>query len=156
MTAASETDSIRIRPMTPADLDVMYPYEVEMFGSEAWSKQSYLEEIADTELRDYIVAERGEILGSAGLMTVGETAQILTVAVLPPQRRQGIGRILVRALVDLARGRLAEELLLEVRIDNDGAKKLYEDEGFSVLSVRRGYYDHGRVDALVMRLGLTN
>jgi ribosomal-protein-alanine N-acetyltransferase len=145
--------------MRLADLDVLMRYEDEMFGSEAWSRQSYIDELADTELRDYLVAEgtgggTGVVLGSGGLMTIAETAQILTVGVLPNARRQGIGSLLVRALVARARERRADEVLLEVRVDNDAAKKLYESEGFTTLGLRRGYYEHGRVDALTMRLGL--
>jgi ribosomal-protein-alanine N-acetyltransferase len=153
---SSQVDNVRLRLMTAADLDVLMPFEQLMFGTESWSRQGYLDELADTELRDYLVAElvTGELLGSGGLMTIGETAQILTVGVLPNARRRGVGRILVRALVELARQRLADEVLLEVRIDNDPAKKLYESEGFAILGLRRGYYEHGRVDAVTMRLAL--
>jgi len=145
-----------LRPMTVADIDLVLPYEDVMFGTEAWSRAAYLEEIADTELRYYLVAEAdgGEILGDGGLLTIAETAQIVTVGVLPHARRQGVGRILVRALIDEARRRRADEVLLEVRVDNDAAQKLYESEGFSAIGTRKGYYDHGRVDAVVMRLGL--
>jgi ribosomal-protein-alanine N-acetyltransferase len=147
--------------MRLADLDVLMRYEDEMFGSEAWSRQSYIDELADTELRDYLVAEgtgggAGVVLGSGGLMTIAETAQILTVGVLPNARRQGIGSLLVRALVARARERHADEVLLEVRVDNEAAKKLYASEGFADLGLRRGYYEHGRVDALTMRLGLAD
>jgi ribosomal-protein-alanine N-acetyltransferase len=145
-----------LRPMTVADVDVLLPYEEVMFGTEAWSRDAYLEEITDTELRYYLVAESdsGEILGDGGLLTVAETAQIVTVGVVPHARRLGVGRFLVRALVDEARRRQAEEVLLEVRVDNDAAQKLYESEGFSVIGTRKGYYDRGRVDAVVMRLGI--
>jgi len=147
---------MKLRPMTVADIDLVLPYEDVMFGTEAWSRAAYLEEIADTELRYYLVAEAdgGEILGDGGLLTIAETAQIVTVGVLPHARRQGVGRILVRALIDEARRRRADEVLLEVRVDNDAAQKLYESEGFSAIGTRKGYYDHGRVDAVVMRLGL--
>jgi [ribosomal protein S18]-alanine N-acetyltransferase len=139
--------------MVPADLDVLLPYEDVMFGTEAWSRKSYLEELADTELRHYLVAvdPAGELLGSAGLMTIAETAQILTVGVLPHARRRGIGQLLVAALVTEARRRRASEVLLEVRIDNSAARSLYESAGFAVLGVRRGYYENGRVDAVTMR-----
>ena len=79
------------------------------------------------------------------------TAQILTVGVLPAARRRGIATLLVRALIVVARERQAVEVLLEVRMDNDGARKLYENEGFVTIGTRRGYYDRGRVDAVVMR-----
>jgi ribosomal-protein-alanine N-acetyltransferase len=57
--------------------------------------------------------------------------------------------------VDEARRRQADEVLLEVRVDNEAAQKLYDSEGFSMIGIRKGYYDHGRVDAVVMRLGLS-
>ncbi len=142
--------------MRAADLDVLLPHEQAMFGSEAWSRESYLDELADTELRYYLVAENadGVLLGSGGLMTIGETAQILTVGVLPAARRYGLGRALVRALVTEARRRGASEVLLEVREDNLAARKLYEAEGFANLGRRRGYYDRGRVDAVTMRYAI--
>jgi ribosomal-protein-alanine N-acetyltransferase len=154
--------AIRLRPMRTADLDVLMPYEQQMFGPEAWSRQGYLDELADTRLRYYIVAEStgagtaggARLLGTGGLLTIGETAQILTVGVLPPARRRGVGRLLVRELVAEARRRRAEEVLLEVREDNEPARRLYASEGFEVLGRRRGYYEQGRVDAVTMRFPL--
>jgi ribosomal-protein-alanine N-acetyltransferase len=150
--------SVRVRPMRVADLDAVMPFEDQMFGPESWSRQAYLDELADTELRYYIVAERAErsdpsggLLGTAGLLTIGETAQILTIGVLPAARRNGVGRLLVRALVAEARRRRATEVLLEVREDNHAAQRLYAGEGFTVLGKRRGYYEQGRVDAITMR-----
>jgi ribosomal-protein-alanine N-acetyltransferase len=155
--------AIRVRPMRVADLDAVMPFEQQMFGPEAWSRQGYLDELADTQLRYYIVAEAvaeqaerpdtaaGGLLGTAGLLTVGETAQILTIGVLPAARRKGVGRLLVRALVAEARRRRATEVLLEVREDNRAAQRLYAGEGFTVLGKRRGYYEQGRVDAVTMR-----
>ena len=146
---------ITLRPMRTADLDVLLPYEDEVFGTEAWSRRSYLDELADTELRHYLVAERnGSVVGSAGLLAIGETAQILTVGVLPAARRQGVGERLVQALVAEAGRRRAAEVLLEVRIDNAAARQLYEKLGFEVIGIRRGYYDLGRVDAVTMRHAL--
>lgn len=164
-------EEVRLRPMRAADLDALMPFEQQMFGPEAWSRQSYLDELADTELRYYLVAEtagtarpaetagtaqiagtgRRELLGTGGLLTIGETAQILTVGVLPAARRRGVGRLLVRALVAEARRRRAEEVLLEVREDNVAAQRLYAGEGFTVLGTRRGYYEQGLVDAVTMR-----
>jgi ribosomal-protein-alanine N-acetyltransferase len=144
---------VRLRPMRIADLDALMPFEQQLFGPEAWSRQAYLDELADTELRYYIVAEAVDhrLLGTAGLLTIGETAQILTVGVLPAARRNGVGRLLVRALIGEARRRRATEVLLEVREDNDAAQRLYAGEGFAVLGKRRGYYEQGRVDAITMR-----
>ncbi|MFL6164032.1 MAG: tRNA (adenosine(37)-N6)-threonylcarbamoyltransferase complex dimerization subunit type 1 TsaB [Jatrophihabitantaceae bacterium] len=147
--------AITLRPMRTADLDALLPHEQDLFGSESWSRQGYLDELSDTELRHYLVAEQdGTVVGSAGLLTIGETAQIVTVGVLPAARRQGVGGRLIRALVAEAARRRASEVLLEVRIDNAAARQLYAKLGFEVIGTRRGYYDQGRVDAVVMRRGL--
>ena len=42
-------------------------------------------------------------------------------------------------------------MMLEVRADNVPARALYERRGYDVLNLRRGYYQPGNVDALVMR-----
>jgi [ribosomal protein S18]-alanine N-acetyltransferase len=39
-----------------------------------------------------------------------------------------------------------------VRADNETAARLYARFGFERIGVRRGYYQPGRVDAIVMRL----
>lgn len=163
------TPEVRLRPMRVADLDVLLRFEQEMFGPEVWSRRGYLEELADRKRRYYLVAEKvtekvtgtvveeasgapdSLLLGTGGLLTIDETAQILTLAVLPPARRTGVGRLLVRALIAEARRRCASEVLLEVREDNEPAQRLYATEGFTVLGRRRGYYEQGRVDAITMR-----
>lgn len=43
-------------------------------------------------------------------------------------------------------------MLLEVRVDNARAQRLYQRFGFEPIGLRRGYYQPGNVDALVMRL----
>src|SRR3954451_12246912 len=130
--------TVRLRRMTRADLDVLLPHEQVMFGTESWSRDSYLDELADTELRHYLVAEDegGQVLASAGLLTIAETAQIVTVGVLPAARRRGIARLLVRELLAEARRRQAQEVLLEVRMDNKPARRLYESQGFVPIGTR--------------------
>jgi ribosomal-protein-alanine N-acetyltransferase len=41
-------------------------------------------------------------------------------------------------------------MLLEVRSDNDDARRLYERMGFQTIATRRRYYSDGS-DALIMR-----
>ncbi|MEO6885372.1 MAG: ribosomal protein S18-alanine N-acetyltransferase [Jatrophihabitantaceae bacterium] len=139
--------------MTTEHIDALMPYERAMFGAEAWTSSSYRTELADTERRHYLAAVDvdGALLGWAGVMVIADSAEILTVGVIPDARRQGIAVRLVEDLLTEARKRGAVEAFLEVRIDNDGARQLYVHEGFAQVGARRGYYDHGRVDAVVMR-----
>jgi len=147
---------VRVVPLTAAHVDAFMPYETEMFGTEAWSRSSYLAELADTRQRHYVAAESedGELLGWAGVLLIGPDAEIMTVGVVPAARRQGIGRRLVADLLDHARERGAKQVFLEVRVDNAAALTLYESAGFDRLGVRRGYYGGGRVDGVTMRRAL--
>jgi [ribosomal protein S18]-alanine N-acetyltransferase len=142
--------------MTPAHVDALMPYEQGMFGTEAWSRNAYLGELADRRHRYYLAAEDtdGRLLGWAGILIVGATADILTVGVVPDARRRGIARRLVAALLAEATRRGVHECFLEVRTDNAAAIELYAREGFIEVGVRRGYYDAGRADAMVMRRAL--
>lgn len=147
------TPAVNIGPMTPAHIDALMPYEHTMFGAEAWTRSSYRAELADHRHRYYVAAESpdGALLGWAGVLVVGETADILTVGVVPAARRTGIARRLVDVLLAEAVRRGATQAFLEVRVDNDAARRLYVGAGFVELGLRRGYYDGGRIDAVTMR-----
>ncbi len=144
---------VDVVPMRVEHIDALMPYEQEMFGSEAWSADGYRDELADTRHRHYLAAvdEDGGLVGWAGLRVVADSAEILTVGVVPAARRLGIGARLLAMLLDEARRRDATEAFLEVRVDNTAAQKLYERARFVRVGTRRGYYDRGRVDAVVMR-----
>lgn len=143
--------------MTPTHLDSVMQYEDEMFGTEAWTRQSYAREIADRELRSYLAieSEAGDVLGWGGVMVVGPSAEILTIGVVPAARRRGLATDLLHALLDVARRRGAVECFLEVREDNEAARSFYAREGFEQLRVRRGYYANGRVHGIELRRDLT-
>ncbi|HEY7047001.1 MAG TPA: ribosomal protein S18-alanine N-acetyltransferase [Jatrophihabitantaceae bacterium] len=148
--------TVEVVPMTKAHIDALMPYEQEMFGPEAWTADGYRDELADKRNRYYLAAvdQDQALLGWAGVRVVADTAEILTVGVIPAARRHGIGARLLAMLLDEARRRGAVEAFLEVRVDNVGAQKLYERARFVQVGIRRGYYDGGRMDAVVMRRAL--
>jgi ribosomal-protein-alanine N-acetyltransferase len=149
--------TVTLLPMTAAHIDALMPFEREMFGTEAWTRNGYRAELADTRTRYYLAAEGadGTLLGWAGVMVIGHTAEILTVGVVPAARRSGIARAMIGTLLAEAIRRGAGEAFLEVRVDNAAARALYRSEGFEEVGLRRGYYDGGRVDAVTMRKRLT-
>ncbi|HEY2297262.1 MAG TPA: ribosomal protein S18-alanine N-acetyltransferase [Jatrophihabitans sp.] len=150
------SDALTIVPMTDVHVDRLMAHEQELFGTESWSPDSYRAEIADTRSRYYIAIENaaGALHGWAGLLIAGDQAEILTVGVTRAAQRRGLARRMLAALYDEAIRRGARELFLEVRVDNVAAISLYESEGFVQIAQRRGYYEHGRVDAAVMRRAL--
>ncbi len=88
------------------------------------------------------------------LRTVVDEAEILTLAVRPAARRQGLGRRLTDAAVEKARASGAERLFLDVAADNIAALALYTAAGFEAAGRRAGYYTRlaaPGVDALVLK-----
>lgn len=145
-----------LRRATAADLTAIMAIETEMFPDDAWSPSTMAAEIAG-EHGYYLVAEAedGAVDGYAGLLAPrdGGQADIQTIAVVDRARRRGLGRTLVRALLNEARRRGATEVFLEVRADNPGARALYEGMGFVEIAVRPRYYRRG-IDAVIMRLAV--
>ena len=82
----------------------------------------------------------------------GGEAEILTLAVAPPARGQGVGRGLLQAAIVRAHQLGAQAMFLEVGTENPAALALYAGLGFAKAGMRKGYY-HGK-DALVLRLPL--
>ena len=83
-----------------------------------------------------------------------DEAEILTIAVAPNARRQGLGRTLLLAAMHQAARQGAAAMFLEVSVANQPAQALYEAAGFRAVGRRRGYYSGGG-DALVLRATLT-
>ncbi|HSY16247.1 MAG TPA: ribosomal protein S18-alanine N-acetyltransferase [Jatrophihabitantaceae bacterium] len=159
MTAdATAGDGVSVVAMLPVHIDALMCFEREMFGAEAWSAQAYREELADRDHRSYVTAldSSGALVGWAGVRVLGADAEVLTVGVVPSARRAGIGRLLLGTLLAHAVERGAEQVFLEVRVDNPAALAMYENDGFARLGIRRGYYENGRVDAVTMRKGLVD
>jgi ribosomal-protein-alanine N-acetyltransferase len=143
-----------IRPLRWWDVESVVPVERELFGDTAWSPEVFWAELAQTRTRWYVVAEDedGTLLGYAGLLHNGAEGDVQTIAVAPAARRRGIGALLLRTLLAEAVRCGCTSMMLEVRADNAAAIALYESFGFERISVRRGYYQPGAVDAWVMRL----
>ena len=140
-----------IRQMTAADIPAVWKLECELFPVDAWPEQMFHDELSQTDTRRYWVAEQGgEIVGYCGLMCVLPLADVQTIAVVPACEGRGIGSALLAGLIEEARRRGAEDVLLEVRADNPRAQELYVRFGFERIHVRRRYYRDG-VDALIMR-----
>ena len=95
-----------------------------------------------------------DVVGGMLLARVAaDEAEILTLAVAPPARRQGRAAALLAAAAARARDAGARAMFLEVATDNAPALALYSTAGFVEVGRRRHYYKGGS-DALVLRLEL--
>jgi ribosomal-protein-alanine N-acetyltransferase len=79
--------------------------------------------------------------------STNQEAELLNLAVEPAFRRQGVASALLIALTEKASG----EIFLEVAEPNAAARCLYRKHGWQEVGIRTGYYDHGTVNAVVMK-----
>ncbi|MFJ9540352.1 ribosomal protein S18-alanine N-acetyltransferase [Streptomyces sp. NPDC101225] len=154
----TEPVTARLREMRWWDIDRVLGLEKELFPEDAWSRGMFWSELAHARgpgaTRRYLVAENadGRMVGYAGVACSGDLADIQTIAVARDQWGTGLGGLLLTELLKAATAFECAEVMLECRIDNIRAQKLYERFGFEAIGFRRGYYQPGNVDALVMRL----
>ncbi|MFR0357715.1 ribosomal protein S18-alanine N-acetyltransferase [Streptomyces sediminimaris] len=155
----------RLREMRWWDIDPVLELEKDLFPEDAWSRGMFWSELAHARgpeaTRRYLVAEDGDrLVGYAGVAVSGTAsdsgsatgADIQTIAVARDHWGTGLGGLLLTELLKAATAFECTEVMLECRIDNIRAQKLYERFGFEAIGFRRGYYQPGNVDALVMRL----
>ena len=141
---------VKFRPMNQLDLVPIFAIEKSAYGKEAWTMAQLKEESAAKD-RMYVVGEfGGELIAYAGVVNLAGTADVLTLTVADPHRRKGIGRELLRRLIDWSRTQKCEAIMLEVRVGNEEAIPLYESFGFIEISRRKDYYGPGKT-AIIMR-----
>ena len=147
---------VKFRPLNQLDLVNVVGIEKVSYPSDAWSIAQFKSELAGVPKTHYYLAAEinGELVGYAGIFGIDEVADIHTLTVSPKYRRRGIGRELLRRLIDWARTRKMKAMMLEVRIGNDEAIVLYKEQGFSIISQRENYYGPGQT-AYVMRKELS-
>ncbi len=85
-------------------------------------------------LYGYVWVEEGHIVGNVTITKVGRQRGlwvISNVAVHPNYRRQGIGRAMLEAAIELAKMQGGERVILEVERENLAAQELYRSLGFT-------------------------
>ena len=148
----SEPVTPRLREMRWWDIDPVLELEKDLFPEDTWSRGMFWSELAHARgpeaTRRYVVAEEGErIVGYAGLAASGTAsdsgfaavADIQTIAVCRDHWGTGLGGRLLAELLKAASAFECAEVMLECRIDNVRAQKLYERHGFEAIGFRRGY-----------------
>lgn len=91
-----------------------------------------------------IAEESGQTLGYVlgGIGTDGH-GWVLSLAVVPDHRSQGIGRALMDALLDQFRKRGMKTILLTVSPTNTNGMSLYRKIGFVDMGIQNDYYGDG-------------
>jgi ribosomal-protein-alanine N-acetyltransferase len=154
---------VTVRYAVGTDLEPVAAIERVSF-SDPWTVDSLASALSLPHGR-FFVAEDGEgrraggggaavLLGYVVALLYGPEGEIADLAVAPTARRRGIGGVLLDRVLAEAMESGARALYLEVRESNSAARALYQSRGFDMVGRRRGYYQHPREDALVLRRDL--
>jgi [ribosomal protein S18]-alanine N-acetyltransferase len=105
----------------------------------------------------FVYESSAGLVGHGIVSVMADECHVLNVCVHPEYQRRGLGRTLVKFLLMFARRRRAKIALLEVRVSNTGAYKLYTQLGFDEIGIRQDYYParRGREDAIILARDLT-
>lgn len=145
--------NVEYSSLVTADAARCAELEAQLFdGDDPWPERAFLAEIA-AKHNQYVAARADdELVGYAGISRLGRCKpfeyEVHTIAVDPAYQGRGIGRQMLRRLLDYADG---GAIFLEVRTDNEAAIALYESEGFTRIGLRKRYYRVSGADAYSMK-----
>lgn len=138
-----------VRQMQMADTDVVSALEAEIF-SQPWTKKGF-EDALNMQNTIFLVAENeGKIAGYIGMYLSLDEGEITNVAVAPDARCRGVGKELIFRAKEQAFAKGITRIVLEVRVSNDNAIRLYERNGFKICGTRKGFYEFPKEDAYIM------
>jgi [ribosomal protein S18]-alanine N-acetyltransferase len=136
--------------VTPAQAAALAAVHAAAFPPrEAWGADAIALQLALPGAFGLIDDRGGMLLGRVA----ADQAEVLTLAVAPSARRQGIATALLRAAKAQVGACGANSMFLEVATGNVAALALYRREGFTEVGRRRRYYANSS-DALVLRMNL--
>lgn len=138
-----------IREMTADDIDGVLEVENISFKT-PWSRDSFEKEMENSLAFYLVVSSDDGIAGYGGIWFIAGEGHITNIAVHTDFRNRGLGRAIVKGLIEESLKRKIEAMTLEVRISNETAIGLYKSLGFKSAGVRPGYYTDSNEDALIM------
>lgn len=154
---------LELQPLTAERLPAVLELDRRCFGK-LWSAEGYLREIESPNSELLVLCKQickqsdvnspdPALVGLGCYWAILEEAHITILAIDPEYQRQGLGQVLLCALLESAHHRGLERATLEVKISNQPAISLYQKFGFEVAGKRRRYYQDTGEDALVLWRG---
>ncbi len=142
--------------MHPDDLDAVLAMEQRIYAF-PWTRGNFLDSLtAGYSTWLMRAGEDLDLLGYAVMMRALDEAHLLNIGIVPERQRAGLGGLLLRHLVEVARGQGAARMYLEVRRSNISGRGFYLRHGFVQIGERPDYYpaSSGREAALVFERSL--
>jgi ribosomal-protein-alanine N-acetyltransferase len=157
MTSALAPVAQSMKGMSVGDLDRVLAVEAQAY-SFPWTRGNFIDSLAAGYVAELLLQPGDDApIGYYVAMPGVDELHLLNFTVAPQHQGKGHSRRLLQAVESCARLRALASILLEVRVSNLRALRLYEARGFVRLALRPSYYPAGgarREDAVVMQLRL--
>lgn len=123
--------------------------------SDPWSENSIKSEIENPDSYFTAAVSGEKVIGFCIIRYFAYDAELLNIAVLPEERKNGVGEAMLRDAAAKALENGSKMMFLEVRDSNVPAQKFYKKLGFIPVGRRKNYYIAPREDAVLMRLEIS-
>ena len=146
-------NSVIINKATESDLPEVLAIEINSFPM-PFSEKLFRTELHLSIANFYVTKAGGKIVGYIDYWRVEDEVHVITVAVHPDKREEGIGSELIQWMIKDSDQHKSKSISLDVRVSNKAATHLYKKFGFEVVGLRKNYYQDNNEDALIMNLVL--
>ena len=153
---ATSRTALRLATMRTLDVEEVTAIEADAYPF-PWTRGNFLDSLGSGYDAWTLREPDARLAGYFLLMHAVDETHLLNITVRPDLQGQGLGRLLLNKVIDLARRADMHSVLLEVRPSNQHALAVYHHVGFEQIGVRKNYYPAAgatREDAIVMRLML--
>ena len=140
-----------LRPATERDAQAIATTEG-LARADGWEANAVSGSLQQPSDCSWVYTSQELIVGHILSRVMGEEAEVLSIAVRPAYRRQGIGNALLQTCTTSWSQAGVQSGFLEVRASNAGARGLYAAAGWQETGTRPGYYRDGEA-AILMRWG---
>jgi ribosomal-protein-alanine acetyltransferase/2-amino-4-hydroxy-6-hydroxymethyldihydropteridine diphosphokinase len=142
----------KLRRIYLDDLDTILKIDAEGFGPKHWTREVFVKELSNPYAIYLLAESKGllskKILGFIGIWIVLDEMHIMTLATASKVQNQKVAQYLLLAAIEIALSSHIRNLSLEVKVDNEAAKHIYEKFGFFKQGSRPKYYADG-TDAIL-------
>lgn len=148
-----------IRAASVSDIPALRRIEDDSFAVDRLTRRNFHHLLTKGKVSCLVHEDGGRIGGYALLLFRARVplARLYSFAVSPAARGNGIGRALLEACERETRARGLGRLRLEVRPDNEGARRMYRAAGFHEIETVADYYeDHAEAIRMEKRLDATS
>jgi ribosomal protein S18 acetylase RimI-like enzyme/predicted double-glycine peptidase len=134
-----------IRTARPEDIPALLMIEHQSFPTDRLSQRSFRYMLSKGNAVTLVETDREgrDVRGYAMVSFHHNTpmARLYSIAVAPKWRAKGVGRALLRAAEDAARGKGAAYMRLEVRAEDKETQAFYSSMGYKPFGTHSQYYD---------------